>query len=125
MADRQQLLDSHGERERHVHGPESPVTALAFGPTGASLSLVGQEAILMGVSLIETTGAAVAAVDLVDGADDNAPVLLPVALAAGGSFLATFSAWGIWVQRGVRVKVNSGSVRGVAYVILAGPNAGR
>ena len=125
MAGRQHITGSHDVDRELMNGPDSPVTALPFGPTTASVNVVGQEGILMGYALIETTGTAAAAVDFVDGADDTGTVLVPVSLSAGQSTRDTFSSWGVWIQRGLRVKVSSGSVRGVAYVILPGRNAGR
>src|SRR4051794_30754957 len=117
MPERQRRLGA--ESTMHAHsGPDSPVTALAFGPTAASVQITPKDGILLGFALLETTGAAAAVVDLVDGADDNAPSLVPVSLAAGQSTRDTYSSWGVWIQRGLRLKVTSGTVRGVAYVIL-------
>lgn len=96
----------------------SPVVALAFGPQAVSSNIVGRTCVLMGWSAVETTGAAVAAFDLLDGADDSASLIRPVALAAGASGADTFSSWGIVAQRGIRVKVVAGSIRGAVYAVL-------
>jgi len=105
--------------------PDSPVTAFAFGPITASLDVIGMNGILMGWAVVETTGTAAATFDLMDGADDGGSLLVPVTLTAGQSTSDDFTSWGVWVQRGVRVKVISGSVRGVLYFVLPGDTAGR
>lgn len=110
-------MDGDTDQHRH-HGPDSPVTALPFAATAASLNITNQDGILLGYSIVEATGLASAAVDLVDGSDDSAPTLSTVTLTAGQSTREVFSSWGLWIQRGLRLKVISGSVRGVAYVIL-------
>lgn len=123
MPNRQRRDGADTDRYR-LHGPDSPVTALAFGTTAASVNVLTRDAVLLGWALVETTGTAGTAFDLVDGADDNAPVLAPFTLAANESTRDTLSSWGLWVQRGLRVKVLSGSVRGTLWVVLPGPNAG-
>lgn len=105
--------------------PDSPVTALAFGPITQSFTVAAMNGILMGWAAVENSGAASAAFDILDGTDDNASLLEPVTLTAGQSTSDDFTSWGIWVQRGLRIKMISGSVRGVLYFILPGDAAGR
>src|SRR5581483_5165556 len=108
---------------RHLEGdvqlvrrlPDSPVTAFAFGPTTVSVDVVPSNGILMGWSAVETTLVSATAFDIVDGADDTGSVLQPVILAAATSGQGHYTSWGLWIQRGVRVNVLSGSVRGVLY----------
>lgn len=122
-----------GGQRRHHHEvdgnyrrlPDSPVTALAFGPTTASVDVVTVQGILVGWAAVESTGTASASFDLMDGADDSGSLLVPVTVQAGQSTSDDFTSWGVWVQRGVRVKMLSGSVRGAVYFILAGDTAGR
>lgn len=104
--------------EANPYRGASPVVALAFGPQAVSSNLVGRTCVLMGWAAVETTGAAVAAFDLLDGADDGGSLIRPVALAAGASTADTFSSWGIVVQRGLRLRSVAGSVRGAVYVVL-------
>lgn len=123
--DARQRRHHDGEDGAYRRGPDSPVTALPFGPTGGTLQVTANQGILMGFAAIETTGAASATFDIIDGGDANGPSLLPVSLQPGQSTRDTFSSWGVWIQRGLTVKVSAGSVRGILYVILAGPEAGR
>lgn len=95
----------------------SPVDAFQFGTTTASVSIINRQCVVLGFGIRETTGLAAASVDIVDGADDNAPVLIPVDLAAGQSARDTYSSWGIMAQRGVRIRVRSGSVSGALYLM--------
>lgn len=95
----------------------TPVDAFPFGPTTASVQVVNRQCVILGFGIRETTGAAAASVDVVDGADDNAPVLIPIDLTAGQSARDAFSTWGIMAQRGARIKVRSGSVSGALFLM--------
>jgi hypothetical protein len=102
---------------RH-NGPDSAVVAVPFVATTVSVNIISRDCILMGWAVLETTGAAAAEVDFIDGTDDNGSMLAPVTLTANQSNRETLSTWGLAVQVGLRAKIVAGSVSGVAWVVL-------
>lgn len=99
--------------------PEVQWTALTLQiPTGTTdLSLIGGKGVLVGWAVKETTGAAVASFDLLDGQVAGGPkLLLPVTLAANESTRDWPLVW-IPFENGVFLDMNAGSIRGVVFVI--------
>jgi hypothetical protein len=78
-------------------------------------SIVTGDVYLAGWSLRETTGAAVAQLDLVDGGDSGGVIVASIALAAGDSKVATFGGHLLTIQNGLFVAVNAGSVTGALW----------
>lgn len=95
--------------------------------TGAvSGGLLGRNAHVTTVVLAETTGAAAASVDVIDGNDASGPVILPIRLAQGTSVSLSLGRPGVPFGTGVYLRVNSGSVvgsltAGTPVIIDAGP----
>lgn len=85
------------------------------GP-GAVLVVAG-DVRLVGWSLIESTGAAVAQVDLIDGQANGGTLVGLVSLAAGASETRSVTGHGVQVASQLVLLVNAGSIRGVVYVI--------
>lgn len=96
-----------------VTGPVQPVPV---NTTIADVALVKTAADLCGWSLVETTGAAKASVELYDGADTTGELLGEVALASGASDTQWFGFAGVRCTRGVYVHVTAGSVKGALYL---------
>lgn len=84
--------------------------------TGASFALGGGPGRLMGLSLRETTGAAGAQVEVVDGTDSQGEPVMTVALSPGESTREWFGPHGILLERGCFYQVNSGTVDAFAFV---------
>lgn len=72
---------------------------------------------LAGWSFRETTGAAVAQLDLIDGADGNGVMIASLAVAAGGSVSHTIGGHLLEVRTGLWVTVGAGSVVGALWVM--------
>lgn len=74
---------------------------------------------LGGWSFAETTGAAVAQVELWDGGPGGGETVALVSLAAGGSTDRSCPGLGVLIQSGLSVNVLVGSVRGSVWVARA------
>lgn len=84
-------------------------------PTGQSGKVLGSGALLYGWSLRETTGAAIAQLDVYDGADQTGQLVATVVVPAGGSVAAYLAGIGVLCRRGVYVHASAGSVAGVLW----------
>lgn len=96
----------------------SQVKARAIPADGADHQLTTAAGGLFGWSLRETTGAATATVELIDGGNNAGQVLAEVVLGAGGSESVWLGPHGIDVQTGLRVHVVAGTVKGAAWATL-------
>lgn len=94
-----------------------PSQSQAFPATTTGTILISGRGVLTGWALKETTGAAVATLNIWDGTDNRGLLLAPVNLAANESTRDWFSDWGIAFSRGLFVEVLSGSVSGALWVI--------
>lgn len=77
--------------------------------------IVSGDVYLAGWSVRETTGAAVAQLDLVDGGDATGVTIASIGLAAGESKVSTFGGHLLTIQNGLFVAVNAGSVTGALW----------
>lgn len=94
-------------------GPAQPVPV----PTTTTSQLVtGRGAIVYGWSLLETTGAAAASVEVYSGQDDTGTLLAVSHLASGDSDTQWMGDAGVFAAGGVYLKVTSGSVKGSVWV---------
>jgi hypothetical protein len=90
-------------------------------PVTGSQRVEGGDAIIMGWGLLETTGAAAAVVEIYDGFDATAQLVVAVALTAGQSTRDWLGPNGILVTEGIFVNVISGTVRGTVWARLRRP----
>lgn len=99
-----------------------PATKVPFGPGGAGLLpvIASGQAILLGVTFVETTGTAPAAFDVLDGNDAGGILTCPITVLAGESDQRSFGPAGVDIERGIVINVLSGSVRGTIILIRAG-----
>ena len=95
-----------------------PVRSIPIAATGANMPIVKRKAELVGWSFVETTGAASAAVDIIDGGDANGAPIATITLNASESVRDTIGSPGILAKSGVFLKVVSGSVRGAVWLRL-------
>lgn len=99
--------------------PYTPVTPVAFGPGTTDTPIIATQAVILGWSVSETTGAASASFRWVDGRDVNGtPASGIVNLLANESDTEALGDLGIECRRGVFLDVRSGSVEGVVYVVF-------
>jgi hypothetical protein len=82
---------------------------------GPGKAIVTGDVYLAGWSLRETTGAAVAQVDLIDGNDATGVIIASIALAAGASESRPLGGHLMTVRNGLFVAVNAGSVTGALW----------
>lgn len=82
-----------------------------------SLIVVSGRGVLKGWSLRETTGAAVAAVNIWDGTNNAGLILAAITLPSGGSEPVWLGELGLSFTRGLFVEVVAGSVRGALWGI--------
>lgn len=103
--------------EPDTHDRPRPLLALPVGVVAApGKSIDWGDWYLAGWSLRETTGAAVAQVDLIDGGDANGVMVGSIALAAGGAITATMGGHLLVIRSGLFLAVNAGSVTGALWV---------
>jgi hypothetical protein len=93
-----------------------PIRAFQFAALSASAQIQVGDFYLAGFSLLETTGAAGALVELFDGSDTNSPSVAPIALKASESTREWFGVPGITLDRGLFLSVLSGAVRGSVWL---------
>ena len=84
--------------------------------TTVSQVLISGAVGLVGWSLRETTGAAVATVEFVDGGSAGGTIIGEVSLAAGASDTEPVSDKGVLARQGIYMRVIAGSVTGAIYV---------
>lgn len=113
--------------EAHEIVRPQPLRSFPIGVTVApGRSMVTGDVYLAGWSLRETTGAAVAQVDLLDGGDTGGVLIASISLAAGASDARTFGGHLLTVQNGLFVAVNAGSITGALWFAdRLGPPHGR
>lgn len=81
----------------------------------ASLAMITSQGVIYGWAFEETTGLAVAQIELIDGSSDNGDRIVPITLLANESTRDIWGWPGIWCDRGVFCRVVAGSVRGTIY----------
>lgn len=94
-----------------------PVLPFPVPATAASQNLSGVSALLMGWTWRETTGAAAADIDILDGNDANGAVVATINLNSGQSCRENAPGRGIYLQAGPFLRVNAGTVRGSLWII--------
>lgn len=77
------------------------------------------ELLLGGWSFLETTGAAVALIELWDGGAPGGETVAVIALAAGASADRTCPGLGLLIRSGLTINVLAGSIRGSAWLARA------
>lgn len=95
-----------------------PVISLPIAATGAGGSLTQRPCRLYGWSFVETTGAAAAAFDLIDGGSAAGAEISPFTLTAGQSTRDWLGQPGLLIQSGLSLAVTAGTVRGAVWVLL-------
>ena len=88
-----------------------PIGALGVG----SAQIVSGDVYLAGWSVRETTGAAVAQLDLFDGNGNGGVLVASIALAAGASDARSLGGHLLVIRNGLTVVVNSGAVTGALW----------
>lgn len=91
--------------------------AIPLAATAASQQIITRQGILFGYSFVETTGAAVASLALVDGSSNNGKTTVPINLLAAQSTRDFWGYPGVWCDNGVWLQMNSGTVSGVIYFL--------
>lgn len=97
------------------HGPAVPLPFPALAAGGVLIS--GRGVMLVGWSVIETTGAAAAEVDLFDGHDASGTPVAYVSLSASQSSREALPRPGLALERGLWVQWITGSTKGVLWVV--------
>lgn len=101
------------EHVRRVHF----LRPFTIGPAGApGVALWSGDVYLAGWVISESTGAAVASFQLVDGNDANGVPIATVNLAAGGTSSVMLGGHLLVCQTGLFVRVTAGSVVGSAFI---------
>lgn len=93
----------------------TPVLPVSI-PLGQSGVVVNGAALLYGWSLRESTGAAGAQLDIIDGGDATGQLVATITLTAGESTSDYLAGIGILCRRGVYVHAVSGSVAGAVWI---------
>ena len=93
----------------------TPVLPVSI-PLGQSGVVVNGAALLYGWSLRETTGAATAQLDIIDGGDATGQLVATVVVPSGGSVADYLAGIGVLCRRGVFVHAVAGSVVGAVWV---------
>lgn len=93
-----------------------PLITVPFAATNASIQVMAGRELLCGFSVIETTGASSAQVDVIDGNSNGGNLIKPIALSVSQSFDFIIPDGGLLVQVGLWLAVNVGTVRGTAWV---------
>jgi hypothetical protein len=87
-------------------------------PATGSQQVHSGASLLMGWSLFETTGTGAAVVEIYDGYDAGAQLLVVIALSPGQSTRDWLAGGGLLSREALFVRVVSGTVRGVAWTRL-------
>lgn len=95
----------------------TPGRVVPFGTTTATARLVGGASVLLGWSLLETTGGATATATLYDGEQNNGQTVAAISLLAGQSTRDWLGVPGLLCERGLTLVVSSGSVSGAVWVV--------
>lgn len=100
-----------------IGGKWYPVKTFPIGVSTVDVNPFQRGTLLTGFSFIETTGAAVAEVDILDGNNAAGALAAPVSLLAGQSTRDTFGAHGLYFQSGPYLRLVAGSIRGALWYI--------
>lgn len=92
-------------------------TTLPFAAISASQPLITRNCRLYGWSVIESTGAAPAEIDLYDGGSNNGNLIAAIPLLTGVASQEWFGAPGLSIEGGVYAQMVSGSVRGAIWML--------
>jgi len=95
--------------------PVKPWPFAALAAPGNIQAITG-DVYLYGWALLDTTGAALARLELYDGYDANSLLIAPVNLLASESSREWFGDPGLTCERGIFVNVLAGSVRGSIFL---------
>lgn len=95
-----------------------PVIAIPVAALSAFAQISQRPCRLYGWSFLETTGAAPATLDLIDGGNASGASLSPFSLTAGQSTRDWLGKPGLLVQSGLSINVSSGTVRGTIWALL-------
>lgn len=95
-----------------ISGSWGPALAQSFNISGL---VMGGQGVLRGFGIMNTSATNPATVYILGGIDANAPLLVPVTLAANESVRDFFGESGIRTDRGLYVNVISGTVYGSIY----------
>lgn len=101
-----------------LHIDWHPVIPVPIAATAAGLAITARPCRLYGWSLVETTGAAIAACDLIDGGAAAGTEITPITLSAGQSTRDWLGRPGLLVQSGLFLNVTAGTVRGAVWILL-------
>lgn len=102
-----------------LNGLWRPVLTYPFAATTTNINVFQRGTLLLGYTAIETTGAAPAEFDILDGNNPGGALIAPTSLTAGQSIRETFGAHGVYAQSGPYLLVNSGSIRGSIWYVDA------
>jgi hypothetical protein len=95
----------------------SPTNTVPIPTTVANVNVSSRAALLRGWSFRETTGVAAASIDILDGNDPGGELLATINLSAGQSIRENAPGYGVLVEMGPFLRVNSGSVQGAMWII--------
>lgn len=90
---------------------------ISCGATTTNYTFISRGGRLYGWSFEETTGAAVAQLELIDGSSDSGDRIVPITLLANESTRDWLGRPGIQITRGVYLKVVAGSVRATIWYL--------
>lgn len=100
-----------------INGLWRPVRSFPFGPLTANLDAFGRGTLLLGCSLIETTGAATAELVIRDGNDANGAPVAFFSLLAAQSIRDNFGSEGVYCEAGPFLNIVAGSVQGALWYL--------
>lgn len=102
-----------------INGQYRPILTFPIAATTVPRNLWSRACLLLGYGFVETTGAATAEVDILDGNDANGALCSPIALLAGQSTRDNMPGEGVFLQSGPFLNVLSGSIRGAIWYLDA------
>ncbi|MGH7238947.1 MAG: hypothetical protein ACREHG_02655 [Candidatus Saccharimonadales bacterium] len=92
------------------------IVGVPFPATTATRLITSQGILLVGYAVEESTGAATARVEIINGSDENGISTIPVTLAIGGS-VREYIPWPyIPLDGGIFIDVTAGSVAGTFFI---------
>lgn len=92
-----------------------PARVIPIPATNAGKSLLSRPCFLVGFSLRESGGVAVATCEIVNGATSNGEQAVEIALAAGGFDTESIQVPGLYCDNGLYLNVLAGSVVGAVW----------
>jgi hypothetical protein len=93
---------------------------LPFPASNQSAALSSKREVIGGWTFRETTGAAPADMQLIDGSSNTGVIIAEITLSPGQSIRDVTGYLAVVCLRGIWVQVNSGTVRGSVWAMLAG-----